>query len=307
MRFKGLDLNLLVVLDALLSTRNVSLAGDRLNLSQSATSGALARLREYFDDQLLVQKGRKMVPTDLGASLQAQVRSALLQIEGTIITRPGFDPTQEEREIKIIASDYVSAVWLAPVLNDLSRKAPRLRFDVSPPNVDPIHALDTGAVDLLLMPEKYLSNDHPSTRCFEDVYCVIACQKNRRIDDTLDIEGFYDMGHVDAVFPTIVPGYGDWFMRQSGRERRIEIRAGGFTSIPHFVVGTDRIAVVHRRLAERFAVHLPLRILESPVAIPKIVESLQWHRHAEENDCLTWVQQQILGGSGIEITDTTNP
>lgn len=304
MRFKGLDLNLLVVLDVLLATRNVSHAGNRLNLSQSATSGALARLREYFGDELLVQKGRDMVPTDLGASLQSQVRNALMQIENTIIERPGFDPANEIRDIKIIASDYVMVTWLAPVLRRLSKISPGLRFEASGPSADPVHALTTGAVDLLLMPEKYLADDHPSVPCFEDLYCVIACAQNTRIGITLDVETFYDLGHVDAVFPTFAPGYSDWFMRQSGRERRIEVRAGGFITIPHFVVGTDRIAVVHKRLAESYAAHMPLRIWDTPVAIPKLVQGLQWHRHAYENECLSWVRREILAGPGIDGKDT---
>lgn len=304
MRFKGLDLNLLVVLDALLATRNVSHAGDRLNLSQSATSGALARLRDYFADDLLIQKGRSMVPTDLGASLQPQVRSALMQIEGTIIERPGFDPATESRDIRIVASDYVMMAWLAPILADLSRMAPHLRFEIATPMVDPAHALDTGMADLLLMPEKYLSPDHPSTQCFEDTYCVIACQRTPCIGEVLDLETFYRLGHVDAVFPSMSPGYSDWFIRQGGRERRIEMRAGSFSILPHFVVGTDRIAVVHRRLANQFSTHMPLRILETPVPIPKIVESLQWHRHATDNDCLTWVRNKILADQDIGTADS---
>jgi DNA-binding transcriptional LysR family regulator len=280
-----------------LATRNVSHAGERLHLSQSATSGALARLREYFDDDLLIQQGRAMVPTHLGAALQPQVRSALMQIEDTIIARPGFDPALEQREIRIIASDYVMVTWLAPVFARLAGTAPGLRFQVSLPTKDPIGALETGVADLLLMPEKYASNQHPSTACFEDTYCVIACLQNDKIGKTLDLDTFYDTPHVDAVFPTVEPVYSEWFMRQSGRERRIEIRAGGFTALPHFVIGTERIAVVHRRLAEQFAAHMPLQILDTPVEIPRIVESLQWHRRSEENECLSWVRSEILRGA----------
>ena len=188
-------------------------------------------------------------------------------------------------------------IWLAPIFARLSKSAPGLRFEVASPTKDPIEALETGVADLLLMPEKYISDQHPSTPCFEDTYCVIACMQNWDIGETLDLDTFFDTPHVDAVFPTLAPGYSEWFMRQSGRERRIEVRAGGFTALPHFVIGTDRIAVVHRRLAKQFASHLPLRILEAPVEIPRIVESLQWHRHSEENECLAWVRSEILRGA----------
>jgi len=307
MRFKGLDLNLLVVLDALLAERNVSRAGNVLNLSQSATSGALARLREYFGDDLLVQQGRNMVPTAMGSALAPQVRNALLQIEGTIIARPGFDPATARRDFRIVASDYVMVTWLAPIVAALSRDAPGLRFRISPPSSDPVEQLEAGAADLLLMPEKYLSDDHPSVRCFEDTYCVIACADNPAIGEELSAEAFYALPHVDAVFPTIVPGYSDWFTRQSGRERRVEVQAGGFTAIPYFVIGSRRIALVHERLAKLYAAHLPLRVFPAPVEIPTIIESLQWHRFAEDDESLRWVRGQILGYSGIDEIDGSDP
>lgn len=307
MRFKGLDLNLLVVLDALLAERNVSRAGSALHLSQSATSGALARLRAFFGDDLLVPQGRNMVPTAMGAALAPQVRNALLQIEGTIIARPGFDPETARRDIRIVASDYVMVTWLAPIVSALSREAPGLRFRISPPSSDPVEQLEAGAADLLLMPDKYLSDDHPSVRCFEDSYCVIACSDNPAIGTKLTEEAFYDLPHVDAVFPTIVPGYSDWFTRQSGRERRVEVQAGGFTAIPYFVIGSRRIALVHERLAKLYAANLPLRIFPAPVKIPRIVESLQWHRFAEEDESLRWVRGQILGHSAIGDIDTNDP
>ena len=92
MHFRQLDLNLLVALYALLDEKNITQAGKRVHLTQSAMSGALARLRQYFGDDLLVQVGRKMVPTPLGESLIEPVREILMKIRSTVETRPGFDP-----------------------------------------------------------------------------------------------------------------------------------------------------------------------------------------------------------------------
>ncbi|WP_290771023.1 LysR family transcriptional regulator [Hoeflea sp.] len=307
MRFKGLDLNLLVVLDALLTTRNVSRAGEVLNLSQSATSGALARLRDYFGDTLLVQQGRGMVPTPLGAALAPQIRNALTQIEGTIIARPGFEPAIADREIRIIASDYVMVVWLAPVISAIAMEAPGLRFRIDPPTVDPEGQLDSGSADLLLMPGKYLAEQHPSAHCFDDEYCVIACERNPEIGSSISVEEFYAASHVDAAFPTVVPGYTDWFTRQSGQERQVGVLAGGFAALPYFVLGSRRIALVHKRLARIYAEHLPIRMLPAPFDIPKIEERLQWHRFADEDECLRWVRERILGHDAIDGIDNTDP
>ena len=92
MRFNKLDLNLLVALDALLTERNISRAGERIHLSQPATSNALARLRAYFDDELLVPQGRQMVLTPRAEALLDPVREVLMRIDSTIAEKPRFDP-----------------------------------------------------------------------------------------------------------------------------------------------------------------------------------------------------------------------
>src|SRR5215207_203605 len=104
MRFNRLDLNLLVALDALLSEKSITRASRRLNLSQSATSGVLARLRDYFKDELLVPVGRNLILTPLAVSLVDPVRDVLLQIQRTIEIKPEFDPATATREFRLFAS-----------------------------------------------------------------------------------------------------------------------------------------------------------------------------------------------------------
>jgi len=116
MHYRHLDLNLLVALDALLTERNITEAGKRVFLTQSAMSGALARLREYFGDELLVQMGRRMVPTPLAETLAPQVREILLKIKATVETKPGFDPATSTRKFSLMMSDYCSTVLMTEVL-----------------------------------------------------------------------------------------------------------------------------------------------------------------------------------------------
>jgi LysR family transcriptional regulator, nod-box dependent transcriptional activator len=115
MNLNRLDLNLLVALDALLTERSITRASERLHLSPSATSGALARLRTYFADELLTQIGRRMVPTPLGESLQGAVRDCLLHVQQTVEIRPQFDPATSKRNFRIKMSDFVSTVLMPPV------------------------------------------------------------------------------------------------------------------------------------------------------------------------------------------------
>ena len=134
MRFNGLDLNLLVVLDTILTERSVSRTGEKVHLSQSATSAALARLRDHFQDDLLVQAGRTMLPTPRALQLAPEVRTVLLQIENRVMTRPSFDPAASKRVFRVMASDYVTIVLLADALAQITRAAPGRSRGTPPPN-----------------------------------------------------------------------------------------------------------------------------------------------------------------------------
>ena len=126
MHFHGLDLNLLVVLDALITERSISRTGEKIHLSQPATSGALARLREYFKDDLLVPVGRKMLLTPLAEELTQPVRQLLLQTEGIIRRTPAFSPATSERVFRLVMSDYVATTLMSQALPEIQRQAPRV-------------------------------------------------------------------------------------------------------------------------------------------------------------------------------------
>ena len=117
MRFKGLDLNLLVALDALLETRSVSAAASRLNLSQPAMSAALSRLRDYFGDDLLVASGKRMYPTAYAETLYPQLKDCLAGLDSLISNPTLFDPKTSLRTFRIIGSDYVTAAALVPLIS----------------------------------------------------------------------------------------------------------------------------------------------------------------------------------------------
>ncbi|MCB1387890.1 MAG: LysR family transcriptional regulator [Rhodobacteraceae bacterium] len=294
MRFKRLDLNLLVALDILLTERNVSRAADKLCLSQSATSGALARLREYFGDDLLVQVGRKMVLTPRAQALAPKVRAVLMQIDGAIIQPPEFDPATVERTIRILASDYVAIAVLYEAIREIRRKAPKLTIVIDPPQENPAQALSHGDIDLLAMPEVYLAEDHPSERYFEDDYVVVTCAENPLYRDGITREEFFEAPHVSMRFTSHTPSFEAWFLKNSGSERKVAVQAGSFTAVPFLLVGTRNIALLQSRLARVFAAMMPLRVLTSPIDIPPLVEHLQWHAFSEGDDCLNWVRQEIL-------------
>jgi LysR family nod box-dependent transcriptional activator len=116
MRFNRLDLNLLLALDALLEEQNITRAAARVSVSQSAMSGMLARLREFFEDDLLAAVGRNMELTVLGRQLVGPVRDLILHVHATVGMRVSFDPARETRCMKIMVSDYATEVFLNKVV-----------------------------------------------------------------------------------------------------------------------------------------------------------------------------------------------
>src|SRR5208283_3533861 len=131
MHFKGLDLNLLVVLDSLLTERSTTRTGERINLSQSATSGALARLREFFGDPLLIQIGQRMELTPMAEKLAQPVREIILKGESLLDKNQGFRPETSTRTFRLNMSDYAAAVILTGMLGRLCELAPQVRIEIS--------------------------------------------------------------------------------------------------------------------------------------------------------------------------------
>lgn len=306
MRFQRLDLNLLVALDALLTERSVSLAAERICLSQSATSSALGRLREYFGDELLVVKGRQMILTKRAEGLVEPVRAVLEQIRTTISIKPPFEPATSDRTLVIMASDYSTEVLLAPVFQALELEAPHMRFEITPMTDSIIEPLERGTTDILLSISYAISPDHPSTILFEDDYVVIGWAGNPVMSEPMTRELYFNLGHVSARFgKNRAPAFEDWFVRRQAQKRRVEVVAPTFLSVPGLVVGSNRIATVHRRLAIKMAEYLPLIIKEPPLQIPPIREAAQWHLSNNNDPAISWfverlaaiaAQHQVVGG-----------
>lgn len=302
MRFKDIDLNLLVVLDHLMTERSVSRAADKLMRNQSTVSGLLGKLRDHFNDDLLVQVGREMVPTARGLELADAVRDVLLQIEARVLTAPEFDPTRSDRQIRLFASDYLMIAGLAEAMRRIIALAPNLTFVVLQPGQflrgrdTPASLLEKGEVDLLAIPKDYMSDAHPTLTLFAETFCCLLCRDNPEVGDRLTLNDFMRLRHVTVGFgPGSAPSYEDWFQRAYGPSARtIDIVAGSFTTLPFLLPGTRRIALCHRRLAEAYTRFLPLRIVETPFEIPPLVEGIQWHHYTGTDRALMWVRDQIV-------------
>jgi LysR family nod box-dependent transcriptional activator len=291
MRFNRLDLNLLVALDALLTERSIVRAAERLNLSPSATSNALARLRDYFGDELLVQVGRRMEPTPRALGLAETVRDVLVRVDSAIAVPPEFDPASSERSFRIFVSDYSQMVLAPHVLALASQARCIAKFEFLPQVSNPQRSLERGEADLLVIPRGFLSPDHPQEVLYTEDFVCVVWRDSALARNELTLERYLAAGHVVMQPPGgIGDAFESWFVKRHGVTRRVAVTSYGFSTIPAMVVGTELIATVHARLARRLQAAWPIELRPSPVPITPMEQAMQWHQHRTQDPGLTWLR-----------------
>jgi DNA-binding transcriptional LysR family regulator len=222
------------------------------------------------------------------------VRDALLRARAALALKPGFDPATAERRIAVYASDYVTTVMLGEAVRRIAQQAPGLALDIRSPVRDIIDAFERGSIDLLVMPEQYAQQlKHPQLRLFDDVQVCLVWAGNVDVGEQLGFDQYMDMGHVAVRLGDAHSAFEDWFLPRYGRQRRVESSVDNFTTLPSLVLGTRRVATLHRRMALHFARLWPLRVLPAPFEMPPLVELMVWPRHLAQDPAHQWVRGQI--------------
>ncbi|MEO9599519.1 LysR family transcriptional regulator [Parasphingorhabdus sp.] len=292
MRLDNFDLNLLVAFDVLLQERNVTRAAKRLNVTQAAMSASLKRLRDSFQDDILTQHGKKMVPTAHAIDLAPRVSEMILHLRSLISSGRGFDAATSDRRFWISASDYITTVLVVPFLDILQREAPNIRLDISLPTNESGALLSNGELDLLLGPEEFLEAEHPREALFEERHVVVGWSGNPLMQRPLTADGFFNSGHV-AVQVDHRNSFIERALETYGKERRIEITAPSFIQAPWLIPGTMRLALMHERLARIVAPAASLTIAEPPIDLPVMQEMMQFHPSREMDEAVIWLRRKL--------------
>jgi DNA-binding transcriptional LysR family regulator len=291
MRFEKLDLNLLVVLDVLLTTQSVSRTAERVFLSQPATSLALGRLRDYFKDDLLRPVGKALVLTPLAAELVKPVRDVLLRVQAITRAQPSFDPRTSARRFVIDSSDYVTCVLLGEVVKRAASRAPSMQFDLRARSPQSPELLQSGDIEMLITPAFALVASHPSESLFEDSYACLVCKSHYPGQSALTSDQYFEGSHIGVEWGG---GrrltYDQRLLAVGKRPRRQDVIAPSFTLVPELLVNTNRIATLPTRLAQRFASRFPLRVTPCPVDIPPFTEHMQWHKYQDLDPAIAWLR-----------------
>jgi DNA-binding transcriptional LysR family regulator len=304
MNVNRIDLNLLVYLDVLLRERNVTRSANQLGVSQPAMSNALRRLRDLFGDPLLVRTNEGMVPTERAVKLQPVIRNVLSSVEKAVQPTAEFNAEESDRVFRIMASDYAEATLVVPLLDELSRVAPRIRLDILTPSDVNYQDVEQGSVDLIInrfdnIPQSF----HQTSIWHDDFSCLF--HKDNPIGQQFDLANYLQAKHVwvnktgmgtgVGVNPSDVQklGWVDTALMRIGKTRNITVFTRHYLSAVLFAEQKELILTFPTRIARAQADNPRLTIRKPPFAIEPFEVKMAWSPLLQSNPGHQWMRRQI--------------
>lgn len=300
MDFKAIDLNLLVVFDAMLAQRSVTRAGEAVGLSQPAMSAAVARLRTLFDDPLFVRSGPEMKPTPRALELGAPVRRVIETVRSEILQRSGFDPATTDRTFTILTPDIGEINFLPRLLARFAQEAPSAHLrTIAKPRPAAAEALEAGAAELAVgyFPDLQKPGFFQQ-KLFDNPHVCIVRRDHPRVGPRLTLKEYLAASHA-VVRPDGREHVFEQFIQQRGLQRRVAVELSHFMSLLPVIEGSDLIATVPRDLADIASRYAEVRIVEAPLKSPVIAVHQFWHRRVHKDAANVWlrgVAQSLFAG-----------
>ena len=289
MNLRSLDLNLLLVFDAVMRERNVTRAAERVGLSQPALSNALPRLRGHLKDELFVRSPEGMRPTPRALDLAGPIREALASLEHALDPIQ-FDPAVSTRTIRIATNDYVAAVLMPRVMVALTQQAPGVDVRLTPLGGRLYEVLDAQEVDFGCTAVSDLPDRFDARQIVEDSYVVLMRAPHALAERTMTVSEFAGATHV-LVTPRGDPrGFIDQALAARGLTRRLGLTVNQFVAALPIVAATDMIVTMPKQAADLYGLTFGLVQRPCPLPAPRdmTVVSLVWNRRLAKHPALQW-------------------
>lgn len=304
MNIRRIDLNLLVYLDVLLHERNVTKAAAQLGITQPAMSNGLRRLRDLFEDPLLIRTSDGMSPTQRALELQPQVRDILANIDRAVQPQKDFDALTAQRVFRIMASDYAESTLIAPLLSELSILAPGITLDILTPSDVRLQDVEQGRVDMLLnrfdeMPQSF----HQLTMWEDDFSCLLSIDNPLLSDFCLDnyLLGRHvwvsktGMGASVGMNPRDAQRVGrvDEALKNIGKARHIAVFTRHYQVAAQLAQQPDLIVTIPTRLARLQLSNQGVALREPPFDIPSFELKMAWSPLLQHNPDHQWLRRLL--------------
>lgn len=299
---RGVDLNLLVILEALLESRQVTHAAHRLNMSQPAVSRALSRLRVLFGDALLVRGDSGLVLTERGRELQAPLTAALSGVS-RLIAEPEFDPGTATTPIRIGCLDLEASIYLAPVIERLQRAAPGMPVEIHSHPADYFDGLAAGNLHLAISGLEPQQGQAAFHRRIVDSTTSVCLMRDRHdlAEGRMTLERYLEARHGVVAITGKGPAIMDGRLAAIGRTRHVVLRLSSFLNVPDACSGTDIVFSLPHRIAERLArrERLVTRALPSALQSPGFPMYLYWHSRHHDDAMHRWLRRLVIDNAAF--------
>lgn len=295
MNLRSLDLNLLVVFDAVMQERNVTRAAERLNMAQPALSHALARLRSALQDDLFVRTPEGMMPTPQAENLAEGVRSALRDLKATLESAEPFLPATSDRRFSIAVNNHAALVLAAPLAAAAAAEAPGVLLDFRPSGtLDLAERLDHGELALAIGGVAASGDRFSDLRLFHDRFVVLMRRGHAaEVAGALTLAAFAALPHLVITSSGEGMDFVDEVLTRENRSRRIALRAP-LLATSAALLQSDMIAVISERAAREFARMASLMIVPLPFPSPNLTTAMLWHRRVGSSPSHRWLRELVI-------------
>ncbi|MGF1521449.1 MAG: LysR family transcriptional regulator [Leptolyngbyaceae cyanobacterium] len=290
---RTLDLNLLLALDVLIEEANVTKAAEKLNMSQSAMSYSLKRLRSLLDDPILIRTSRAMEVTPYAREISITIRQVLTDIQNTLLEKVPFDPSTAQGEFRIATSDYVEASFGGELLRKLTDQAPGLRIRVGSVNRGIVlEALDNGSIDLFIGVDLPRKSWHMMKELYhEDFVCVV---RQKSAADEISLDTYLERSHILVSLRDDFYGAVDQVLAQQQLTRNVVWSTAHFMAVPFLLENSDCAALLPRRMAQKCAQSMGLKLLPPPVDLTGFTVAMFWHQRNTNLLQHQWLRDQLI-------------
>ena len=294
MLLRNIDLNLLVVLDALLTEKHVTRTGLRLHLSQPAISHSLNKLRVLLDDPLLIRQGHDVVLSALAQNLQAPLKGILGQIETSLGQSIDFVPADSQRTFRVAMSDYGAAIVLPKLIVQLRAQAPGTSLVViQDSRLGMLEQVEQGKIDLAVGVFAALSADASSDVLFEETFTCLLNRRSLPEHGVLDLDSYLARPHLLVSTDGSTQGEVDNVLRSQGLQRRVAVNVPHWGAAPGMIADTDLILTVATRTLDNLPLGDTLVALAPPLTVAPFNYVQVWHNRFNQDPAHRWLRELV--------------
>jgi DNA-binding transcriptional LysR family regulator len=292
MRISGIDANLLIALNALLTERNVTRAAARIGVGQPALSHSLARLREHFKDPLLVQRGRELHLSKKALRLVEPVAVAAAAFSSVFEERPDLD-LRSARRFVLAAADLFSLRFVPEIQRTLRRDAPGVALEVRPLADRSTEQILSDGVDLAFGVFDDVPSGLNQQHLFQDPFVCVVRADHPQVGTNLSLRAFTQLAHLEvAPAPKAKPGLRiDRLLAAKGMARRVETRVPYFLLAARILESSDQVLTMTHAFADELTKAARLRIVKCPLPIPPLSFSQIWDRQQDDDPTHRWLRE----------------